>query len=82
MRPKRMRKLLLHRRQIHKLMGAVERDGNDAWCRLKLYFNDKGPRQGRASRWPAARSSTTSGDREEGSWTVSAAAVAAKGIRQ
>jgi len=39
--PKRMRKLLLHRRQIHKLMGAVERDGMTL-VPLKLYFNDKG----------------------------------------
>src|ERR1700731_3473589 len=39
--PKRMRKLLLHRRQIHKLMGAVEREGMTL-VPLKLYFNDKG----------------------------------------
>jgi SsrA-binding protein len=39
--PKRMRKLLLHRRQIHKLMGAVDRDGMTL-VPLKLYFNDKG----------------------------------------
>ena len=39
--PKRMRKLLLHRRQIHKLMGAVEREGMTL-VPLKLYFNAKG----------------------------------------
>src|SRR6516225_3462890 len=39
--PKRARKLLLHRRQIHKLMGAVEREGMTL-VPLKLYFNDKG----------------------------------------
>jgi len=39
--PKRVRKLLLHRRQIHKLMGAVEREGMTL-VPLKLYFNDKG----------------------------------------
>ena len=39
--PKRLRKLLLHRRQIHKLMGAVEREGMTL-VPLKLYFNDKG----------------------------------------
>jgi SsrA-binding protein len=39
--PKRLRKLLLHRRQIHKLMGAVEREGMTL-IPLKLYFNDKG----------------------------------------
>jgi SsrA-binding protein len=39
--PKRPRKLLLHRRQIDKLMGAVEREGMTL-VPLKLYFNDKG----------------------------------------
>ena len=39
--PKRMRKLLLHRRQINKLMGAVEREGMTL-VPLKLYFNEKG----------------------------------------
>jgi SsrA-binding protein len=39
--PKRLRKLLLHRRQIHKLMGAVEREGMTL-IPLRLYFNDKG----------------------------------------
>jgi SsrA-binding protein len=39
--PKRARKLLLHRRQINKLMGAVEREGMTL-VPLKLYFNDKG----------------------------------------
>ncbi len=39
--PKRPRKLLLHRRQIHKLIGAVEREGMTI-VPLKLYFNDKG----------------------------------------
>jgi SsrA-binding protein len=39
--PKRARKLLLHRRQINKLIGAVEREGMTV-VPLKLYFNDKG----------------------------------------
>ena len=39
--PKRPRKLLLHRRQIEKLIGAVERDGMTL-VPLKLYFNEKG----------------------------------------
>ena len=39
--PKRARKLLLHRNQIHKLMGAVEREGMTL-VPLKLYFNEKG----------------------------------------
>jgi SsrA-binding protein len=39
--PKRPRKLLLHRRQIDRLIGAVERDGMTL-VPLKLYFNEKG----------------------------------------
>jgi SsrA-binding protein len=39
--PKRQRKLLLHRRQIDKLAGAIERDGMTL-IPLKLYFNEKG----------------------------------------
>jgi SsrA-binding protein len=39
--PKRPRKLLLHKRQIGKLSGAVEREGMTI-VPLKLYFNDKG----------------------------------------
>ena len=39
--PKRPRKLLLHRRQINKLIGAVEREGMTL-IPLKLFFNEKG----------------------------------------
>jgi SsrA-binding protein len=39
--PKRARKLLLHRGQLNKLMGAVEREGMTL-VPLKLYFNEKG----------------------------------------
>jgi len=39
--PKRPRKLLLHRREVNKLIGAVEREGMTL-VPLKLYFNDKG----------------------------------------
>ena len=39
--PKRPRKLLLHKRQISKLIAAVEREGMTL-VPLKLYFNDKG----------------------------------------
>jgi len=39
--PKRPRRLLLHRNQINKLMGAVEREGMTL-VPLKLYFNIKG----------------------------------------
>jgi SsrA-binding protein len=39
--PKRLRKLLLHKRQINKLIGAVEREGMTIVA-LKLYFNERG----------------------------------------
>jgi len=39
--PKRPRKLLLHRKEIDKLIGAVQREGRTL-VPLKLYFNDKG----------------------------------------
>jgi SsrA-binding protein len=39
--PKRPRRLLLHKRQIYKLAGAVEREGMTL-VPLKLYFNEKG----------------------------------------
>ncbi|HEY8268384.1 MAG TPA: SsrA-binding protein SmpB [Xanthobacteraceae bacterium] len=39
--PKRPRKLLLHARQINKLVGAVEREGMTI-VPLKLYFNKRG----------------------------------------
>jgi SsrA-binding protein len=39
--PKRPRKLLLHRRQINKLIGAIEREGMTL-VPLKLYFNERG----------------------------------------
>ena len=39
--PKRPRKLLLHRRQVNKLIGAVQREGMTI-VPLKLYFNERG----------------------------------------
>ena len=39
--PRRPRKLLLHRKQIDKLIGAVQRDGRTL-IPTKLYWNDKG----------------------------------------
>jgi SsrA-binding protein len=39
--PRRPRKLLLHRKQIDKLIGAVQREGRTI-IPLRLYFNDKG----------------------------------------
>jgi SsrA-binding protein len=39
--PKRRRKLLLHKRQVHKLAGAVEREGMTL-VPLRLYFNERG----------------------------------------
>ncbi len=38
---KRPRKLLLHRRQVNKLLGAIRREGMTLIA-LKMYFNDKG----------------------------------------
>ena len=39
--PRRPRKLLLHRREIDRLLGAVNREGRTL-IPTKLYFNDKG----------------------------------------
>jgi SsrA-binding protein len=39
--PRRARKLLLHRREIDKLLGAIRREGRTL-IPTKLYFNDKG----------------------------------------
>jgi len=39
--PRRPRKLLLHRRQINRLIGAVEREGMTI-VPLQLYFNPRG----------------------------------------
>ena len=39
--PRRPRKLLLHRRQIGKLIGAIQRDGMTL-VPLRLYFNNRG----------------------------------------
>jgi len=39
--PKRPRKLLLHKRQVVKLIGAIQRKGMTLVA-LSIYFNDKG----------------------------------------
>ncbi len=39
--PRRPRRLLLHRRQIERLLGAAQRDGRTI-VPTRLYFNDKG----------------------------------------
>lgn len=39
--PRRPRKLLLHRKEIHKLMVGIQREGMTI-VPLKLYFNDRG----------------------------------------
>ncbi|MFN4287647.1 MAG: SsrA-binding protein SmpB [Brevundimonas sp.] len=39
--PRRPRKLLLHRRQLDRLIGAVQRDGRTI-VPTRLYFNDRG----------------------------------------
>ncbi len=39
--PRRARKVLMHRREIDRLMGAIQREGLTL-VPLKLYFNDRG----------------------------------------
>jgi SsrA-binding protein len=39
--PRRPRKLLLHRKQIGKMLGAIQREGRTL-IPMRLYFNDKG----------------------------------------
>ena len=39
--PRRPRKLLLHRKEIDKLLGAIQRDGRTL-IPTRLYFNEKG----------------------------------------
>jgi SsrA-binding protein len=39
--PRRARKLLLHRREMNRLIGAVEREGMTI-VPLKIFFNDRG----------------------------------------
>ncbi|MBX9711929.1 MAG: SsrA-binding protein SmpB [Xanthobacteraceae bacterium] len=39
--PKRPRKLLLHRKEINKLIGSIEREGMTL-IPLKMYFNERG----------------------------------------
>jgi SsrA-binding protein len=39
--PRRQRKLLMHRKQIDKLIGAAQRDGRTL-IPTRLYFNDRG----------------------------------------
>ena len=39
--PRRARKLLMHKREIDRLLGAVQRDGMTL-IPLKLYFNERG----------------------------------------
>ncbi len=39
--PRRPRKLLVHKRQLNKLVGAVDREGRTI-VPLKLYFNERG----------------------------------------
>ena len=44
--PRRPRKLLLHRKQINKLIGAIQREGRTV-VPLQVYFNPQGTRQDR-----------------------------------
>ena len=49
--PKRARKLLLHKRQINRLIGAVEREGMTV-VPLKMYFQTQGRDRARQGRNP------------------------------
>jgi SsrA-binding protein len=40
-KPRRARKLLLHRREVNRLIGAVQREGMTV-VPTKIYFNDRG----------------------------------------
>ena len=40
-KPRRPRKLLLHRKQVHRLLGAIQRDGMTV-IPLSIYFNERG----------------------------------------
>ena len=57
--PKRPRKLLLHRNQINRLVGAVEREGMTL-VPLKLYFQRARARQGRTRSGTRQKSCSTS----------------------
>ncbi len=60
--PKRPRKLLLHKRQINKLIGAVERQGYHGGAAEDVFQRARAAPRSR-SRSPAARSCTTSATR-------------------
>ena len=64
MRPKRPRKLLLHKRQIDKLAGAVDREGMTI-VPLKLYFNEKGRAKLEIARRARQEASRQARDRQE-----------------
>ncbi len=55
----RPRKLLLHKRQINKLIGAIQREGYDSHAAQDL-LQRAGPGEGRDGPRRAARSCTTS----------------------
>lgn len=56
--PKRDRKLLLHKKQINKLIGSIEREGMTL-IPLKMYFNERGMVKPGNSRSRRAKSCTT-----------------------
>ncbi len=78
--PKRPRKLLLHKRQINKLVGAVERDGMTLGAAQAL-FQRKGPRQTRARSGARQKALRQARYRKEALMGARArSAVAAKGL--
>ena len=58
--PERPRKLLLHKREIERLIGKTAEKGLTI-VPTRIYFTGRGPRS--SSRWPAARTCTTSAAR-------------------
>ncbi len=62
--PKRARKLLLHRRQINKLLGAVEREGMTL-VPAQALFQREGTRQGRTRAGARQEAPRQTRDREE-----------------
>ena len=80
--PKRPRKLLLHRRQINKLTGAVEREGMTL-VPLKLYFNEKGRAKVELALGARQEAVRQARDREEALLgTRARPAAAAEGVRR
>ena len=62
--PTRPRKLLMHKRELDRLTGAIQRQGMTV-VPLKLYFNARGHRQGPARPRQGQEAARQARDREE-----------------